>query len=236
MKECYQIKTSKELVEYLKKQGRDAFHDWDYQLKTNYGFVHELRNGQIAFFDNRFKHEAILFETKKCFDDVLNSEQFPLENPNKEPFEIEGKRMLTFHLQSEYYRQYLNNVLKFNYPTITKDSAQAYLKKVIGRSIKCVTKPTDVVALISVIGELVKQETNGKWFLQKRYGLYNPVYEPNIITKAGNIFWINSRIFGSIKWRTSSLDHIFIDVHSSMIEPTKWRKYSKGQDNLIILG
>lgn len=235
MKECYQIKDPQELTDYLKGQGRDAFHDWDYQLQTNYGFVHKLKNGQVAFFDNHFNQKAILFDTEKCFDDVIKADKFPIENPEQEIFDVEGDRMKTFHLQADKYRQHLNSVLKFDFQEINKEAAQAYLKKVIGRFIKKLTKPRDVVALISVIGELVKQETNGKWFLVKRYGTYNPIYEPNIVTADGNVFLISSNIIGKIKWRVSSLDHIFIDVESRLTEPIKWKKYSAGRDNLIML-
>jgi len=125
--------------------------------------------------------------------------------------------------------------LKFDFQEINKEAAQAYLKKVIGRFIKKLTTPTDVVALISVIGELVKQETNGKWFLEKRYGTYNPIYEPNIVTADGNVFLMSSNIIGKIKWRVSTLDNIFIDVHSRLTEPIKWKNYSKGRDNLIMI-
>jgi hypothetical protein len=236
MHDCYQIKSPEQLTEYLKHQGRDAFHDWDYQLKTNYGYVHELPNGEVAFFDNGFKHEAILFNNKKCFDDVISLDKFPLENPEQDMFDIEGGRMKTFHLQADYYRNHLNNVLKLDFPEITKVAAQAYLKKVIGRQIKTLTTATDVVALISVIGELVKAETAGKWFLVKRYGTYNPIYEPNIVTSSGNVFLISNEVMGSIKWRTAKLEHIFIDVHSTLTKPIKWKKYSKNKDNLIMLG
>ena len=232
---CYKIKKTKELIDYLKKQGRDAFHDFDYQLKTNYGFVHELKNGEVAFFDNHFKHKAILFDSKKCFKDVLKKDEFPIENPEKEMFEIEGDRMKTFNLQADHYRKHLNEVLQFDFPEITKEAAQAYLSKVIGRFIKKLTTPTDVIALISVIGELVKAETSGKWFLVKRYGTYNPIYEPNIVTGSGNVLPISSRIMGLVKWRVARLEHIFIDIHSTLTEPIKWEKYSKLSPNLIML-
>jgi hypothetical protein len=235
MKDYYQIKEVQELVNYLQKQGRDAFNDCDYQLQTNYGFVHELKNGQVVFFDNHFNEKAILFETKKCFDDIIKKDQFPVDNPDKEMFEVEGDRMKTFHLQADHYRQHLNGVLKFDFSEITKEAAQAYLKKVIGRFIKKLTTPTDIVALISVIGELVKQETNGKWFLEKRYGIYNPIYEPNIVAGNGNVILMSSKIIGQIKWRVSSLDRIFVDVHSKLTKPIKWKEYLRGRDNLIIL-
>ena len=223
------------MTDYLKEQGRDAFHDWDYQLQTNYGFVHKLKNGQIAFFDNHFNQKAILFDTEKCFDDIIKADKFPIDNPEQEMFDVEGDRMKTFHLQADRYRQHLNNVLKFDFQEINKEAAQAYLKKVIGRKIKTLTTATDVVALISVIGELVKAEIGGKWFLVKRYGTYNPIYEPNILTSAGNVYLISSRIIGKVKWRTSKLEDIFIDVHSTLTEPIKWTKFSKNRDDLILL-
>jgi len=236
MKECFQITTPKKLIAYLKKQGRDAFHDFDYQLQTNYGFVHELQTGEVAFFDSHFRHKGILFNNKKCFGDILKKDNFPVENPDKEMFEIEESKIKTFHLQADYYRNHLNRVLNFDFKKITKEAAQAYLKKVIGRYIRQLTTPTDVVALISVIGELVKKEIDGKWFLEKRYGMYNPIYEPNIVTTAGNVFLITGNVTGSVKWRASSLDNIFIDAHSRLTEPLKWKDYSKGRKkNLILL-
>ena len=235
MKECYQVIDPQELTDYLKEQGRDAFNDWDYQLQTNYGFVHKLKNGQVAFFDNHFNQKAILFDTEKCYDDIIKADKFPVDNPEQEILDVEGDRMKTFHLQADHYRQHLNNVLKFDFQEINKEAAQAYLKKVIGRKIKTLTTATDIVALISVIGELVKAETGGKWFLVKRYGTYNPIYEPNILTSTGNVYLMSSRIIGKIKWRTAKLEDIFIDVHSTLTEPIKWTKFSKNRDDLILL-
>ena len=74
-----------------------------------------------------------------------------------------------------------------------------------------------------------------KWFLEKRYGTYNPIYVPNIVTGNGNVILVSSEIIGSIKWRTSSFDNIFIDVHSKLTEPIKWDSYSKVRDNLILI-
>lgn len=235
MKDCYEIMPAKALITYLKKQGRHYFEDADYQLQTNYGFVHELKDGTVIFFDNCFKYKAILFKNRKCFKDVIKKDQFPVENPVKEMLEIEGDRMKAFHLQSDYYRQHLNKVLKFNFQEISKEAAQAYLSKVIGRFIKKMTTSTDIVALISVIGELVKEETKGKWFLEKRYGVYNPIYEPNIVTKSGNVHFLSNDVFGLVKWKVAKLENIFINVHSTLTEPITWKKYSKGRQNLIML-
>lgn len=234
-KDCCQIQDPNQLIEYLALQGRDAFEDWDYQLQTNYGFVHLLANGEVAFFDNHFKHPAILFADKMFFDECIKSEKFPVDNPEQGLFDFENDRTRSFHLQANYYREHLNTVLKFDFPVITKEAAQAYLKKVIGRKIKGITTATDVIALISVIGELVKAETSGKWFLIKSYGTYNPTYEPNILTLEGNVYLMSSRIISKIKWRTSRLEDIFNDVHSKITAPIEWKKFSENRSDLILL-
>lgn len=235
MQASYQIKTSAELIDYLAKHGRDAFHSFDYQLQTNYGFVHELKNGEVIFFPNNLSDPAILFNNRQCFNNVIKEDRFPVENPEKDMFEAEGYIVKSFHMQTDHYQNHLNTILKFNFEEITKQAAQAYLKKVIGRKIKKLTTARDVVALISVIGELVKAETNGKWFLEKRYGTYNPVYEPNILTASGNVYFITNAIIGLVKWRVSNLENIFKDVHSAIASHVKWDLYSKGRSNLIML-
>jgi len=234
MKDCYHIKTSKALIGYLKKHSRDAIIDFDYQLQTNYGFVYQLKNGEVIFIPNDLKSDAILFESKKCFDEIIKKDQFPIPNPGKDMFDIEGERMRTFHLQAEYYKDHLNKVLKFNFKEITKESVQTYLSKVIGRKIKKLTTPTDIVALISVIGELVKRETSGKWILEKRYGMYNPIYEPNIVTSDGNLISISFNVMGLVKWRVAKLDTIFIHIHSKLTAPIKFDKYSKGRRIIML--
>ena len=236
MTNCYEIKKVEELFDLVTIiDKRSSHYDFDYQLQTNYGRVYELSNGQVIFIPRNFRGDGLLCQDKECFQDIVNSDKFPIDNPEQEMFDVEGDRMKTFHLQIDHYRQHLNNVLKFDFQEINKEAAQAYLKKVVGRKIKILTTATDVVALISVIGELVKAETGGKWFLVKRYGTYNPSYEPNILTSAGNVYLMSSRIIGKVKWRTSKLEDIFIDVHSTLTEPIKWTKFSKNRDDLILL-
>ncbi len=59
--------------------------------------------------------------------------------------------------------------------------------------------------------------------------------EPSLLTSQGNIYNMSSRIVSKVKWRTSKLEDIFTDVHSTLSEPIKWKKYSKYNDNLIML-
>jgi hypothetical protein len=144
----------------------------------------------------------------------------------------------TFHLQADYYRQYLNSVLKFDFPEITKEAATAYLKKAVGRAIRKLTTEADVIALIAVIGELVKTEVGGQWFLIDRQSFeapYRTVYEPAIRTENDTVFLISSAIFGKIKWKTANLDTIFIAARSHMTVPISWPTFAEHRPGLILL-
>ena len=55
MQDCFQIKQSQELIDYLKtNENIDPFDDeFGYQLQTNYGFVYNLKSGQVVFIPKR---------------------------------------------------------------------------------------------------------------------------------------------------------------------------------------
>jgi hypothetical protein len=51
MQDCFEIKKSQDLVDYLKAtENKDAYDDFDYQMQTNYGFVYSLKNGANHFY------------------------------------------------------------------------------------------------------------------------------------------------------------------------------------------
>lgn len=132
----------------------------------------------------------------------------------------------------------MNKVLKFDFSEITKEAATAYLKKAVGRAIRKLTTETDVLALISVIGELVKDEVGGRWFLIDRVSFYEPyhtVYEPAIRTANDTVFLISGTIFGKIKWKVTDLDTIFISARSYMTEPIRWQPFAAHRPGLIML-
>jgi len=91
------------------------------------------------------------------------------------------------------------------------------------------------VALIAIFGQLIKEVTDGKWFLEKRYGTYNPKYEPNIRTASGNVILISSKMIGSVKWKVATLESVFADIHYKETMPLTWADYSNHRTNLIEL-
>jgi hypothetical protein len=221
MRDCIHIKDSQELIGYLRTQGRSEAFDFDYQLKTNYGFVYKLANGKVIFIPHNFQGEGFLFEDRKCFDQIIEADKFPIDNPEKNLYDTEINRIRTINKQIDFYRNHLNSVLKFDFPEINQDVAGAYLKKVIGRTLKKLTTHTDLVGLIAVFGEIIRKGIGGKWVIEKWYGTYNPYFKPRILTPDRKLIFIDDKILGKVKWKVSNINTIFkteegiLDLESS---------------------
>ncbi len=155
---CYHVKDSQDLIYILKTQGKSEAFDFDFQLKTNYGFVYTLTGGEVIFIPNHFKGDGLLFDNKECFNRMIEADRFPIDNPEKNLYDTELERIKTINIQIDFYRNHLNSVLKFDFPEISEEIAQAYLKKVIGRTIKKLTTNTDLVGLIAVFGEVMRKK------------------------------------------------------------------------------
>ena len=210
MQNCFQIKTSQELVDYLKTtENIDAYEDISYQLQTNYGFIYNLKNGEVVFIPNSFRGDGFIFQDENCFNHFVAADRFPINNPGDSLYDTEIDRIKTINKQINFYRSHLNTVLKFNFPEISREAAQAYIKKVVGRTIKNLTTNTDLVGLIAVFGELIRKEIGGRWMIEKWYGKYNPHYKPRILTKDRKLIFIDDTLLTQIKWKVTQIDIIF---------------------------
>ena len=79
----------------------------------------------------------------------------------------------------------------------------------VGREIHGMNTHKDVIGLIAVTGDLVKRELNCKWFIEKWYGIYNPYFEPNLLSNEKKVIKISSIIMGKLKWKIAKLESIF---------------------------
>lgn len=210
MNDRFQIKNSQELIDFLKSnENIDAYRDFDYQLKTNFGFIYNLKSGQVVFIPNNFRGDGLLFPNKNCLDQIIEADRFPIENPGNNLYDTEIERIKSINKQIDFYRKHLNTVLKFDFEEISREVAQAYIKRVVGRTIKKLTTNTDLVGLIAIFGELLRKEINGKWVIEKWYGTYNPHYKPRILTKNNMLIFIDDVILIKLKWKVTKVDGIF---------------------------
>ena len=208
MKEQFQIDKAENLIKYLNSNGREDI-DFDYQLETNAGFVFNLENGKVVFLPNDFQSKGLLIENKEIFKEMIENDYLPIEKEFKNLFETEIQQIQNINNEINNYQIHLNKTLKFDFQELNKEAAHFYLKKVVGRTIKQLTTDKDIVGLIAIFGELIRKEVNGKWFTFKRYGKYNPYYEPNIVTEKKKVIMISNKIMGNIKWKVATLESIF---------------------------
>ena len=217
MQDCFEIRKSQDLVDYLKStENKDAYDDFDYQLHTNYGFVYNLKNGQIVFIPNNFRNDGLLFDNKECFNQFVKADKFPIANPGTNLYDTEIETIKAINKQIDFCQHHLNALLRFDYKELNRDTAQVYLRKIIGRTIKKLTTNTDLLALIAIFGEIVRREINGKWVIEKWYGMYNPHYKPRILNNVGKLIFIDDAVLGNVKWKVSFVDMIFNNTEGVM--------------------
>lgn len=225
MNDSFQIKNSQELIDFLKSsENIDAYKDFDYQLRTNYGFIYNLKSGQVVFIPNNFRGDGLLFQNKNCLDQIIEADKFPIDNPGNNLYDTEIERIKSINKQIDFYRKHLNTVLKFDFEEISHEAAQAYIKKVVGRTIRKLTTNTDLVGLIAIFGELLRKEINGKWAIEKWYGIYNPHYKPRILTKNNKLIFIDDDILIKLKWKVTKVDGIFENTEG-IVDMEKRKKY-----------
>jgi hypothetical protein len=214
MQECFQIKSADDLIKILEKDGKSPpLYDFDYQLQTNYGLVFNLTNNKVIFLPNNFRDKGLIFEDNNCFKQVIHADKFPLENPERTLYDTEIEGIKIINEQIGFYHSHLNTILKFDYPEINQEIAQLYLKKIIGRTIKKLTTHKDIIALIAVLGELIRKEVNGKWVIEKWYGTYNPHFKPRILNNKQRLIFIDDIILSQIKWKVSDTQYILGSAH-----------------------
>ena len=65
----------------------------------------------------------------------------------------------------------------------------------------------DIIALGALLGgDLLNEIKNGRWALVKRYGIYNPYYEPIIVDDELLIYNVYDALYSAIKWKHKNLD------------------------------
>jgi hypothetical protein len=211
MEKNYLIKDVSELVDYLKLFKKDAFEDFDYQLQTNYCFVFNLDNGQIVIIPNNFSGLGLLIENKETLNLFIKNDRFPIENPEQDLYDLELTIIKNIPNEINACQLHLNTILDYKFTELNKEVIGIYLKKIIGRTIKKLTTDKDVIALIIVIGEVLRREINGKWAIEKWYGTYNPKFKPRIVNMNSELIFIDDLVWSNIKWKISDIEMIMCE-------------------------
>jgi len=213
MTEQYKIVTYKKIFPKLKKAiGLDFYSKFSYKVETNRGLVYKI-DDQIIFLAKN-KHDCIVFNDENDLKVMIANDNFPIEEPEWNPFAKEKERILNFHLHFEHYKMFLNEELGFKCEIIDMDSIEKYLSKVIGRTIKKVATEKETIGLISIVGQKFKELYPSKWIGVKWYGTYNSYIEPSLVTNYNRVIPVSDLIISLLKWKVKNTNLIFNGIIS----------------------
>lgn len=207
--DCVDIIEYSTFQKLLANHGKAPMRDFDYQLNTNHAFIYKLNTGQVVLFPavpSANSPKCLLFRDQSCFNDCVLKDRFPIENYDKHLEDYDPERLRTIASNIGYYREYLNKRYKFDFAELNRENIQSYYLKLLKDKL---SYPTAIIALGSLMGELLRIELNGKWVLRKWYGPYNPYYSP-LIKSDGKIFFVYDELYSMIKNKTKD-SSVFFD-------------------------
>lgn len=229
----YKIMSTSNLLDYLESKSRKPM-SLDYQLNSNYANIYLLENDEVVLIPSTFQGDGILFKNSKSFENMVGTEIFPIENPNRGLFELEMKSILNIKNNTNISQEQLNHGFKLNYMTVDRNTLKSYYQNVKSIFKNRADKNKYLIALTTLVGEYLKETKQGHWALIKRYGIYNPYYEPVIITPDDKIIFFSDRLFGMLESNINDFDLYF--RYQSIEEPkTNLIDYIKAGNKVIKL-
>ena len=197
--ENYQILSTENLKKILKKNGRTF--DFDYQLETNKAFIFVLKDTSVLFYPNNpDAKEGFLFKNKSVLDKMIIDDFFPLQFSlgrylhDKYITEIK-------ELNIDYFRNFLFSTHLF------KKDKDKKIEDIYNTFLHSKNKKWELAYAISIlVMEDYKLKHNAKWLIVKRYGPYNPYFEPYLYTNDGRVFDVFYIMFTSLMKSKFPLD------------------------------
>jgi hypothetical protein len=186
--ECYRVLPSQGIQAYLNKKSLVA-SNYDTCLATNNCFVYYLDSGQVVILPNNYLDNGangILFENKRCFNDCIENDSFPIQN---EKMAIEEKyKDEIIHIDKTI--DSIIGLLTAKFTPRQKEFKPT--NQVLGKLLRVLKQKKltekELVYAALTLGEYVRRANGGKWILLKKYGTFNPYYIPAIIYPNNNIF------------------------------------------------
>lgn len=183
MNNCYNIKSQQYLFDIIKKEKLDILSDSKTVSKFRTSRAYYLKDGSIIIVPNVVypKCDGLWVKSQSCYDQLLESDYLPIENPDKNLFEFDKVRIANIPNSVPYFIQYLNNRIGLQNITVDKENYKYYYNGVLKLYNSKGYSPKDALALLVIAGEILRIEKKAKWVLKKEDGVFNPFYEPAIL-------------------------------------------------------
>ena len=212
MDKKYKIVSYKKIFPKLRKAfGTDFYSKFDYRVETNQGLVYHI-DGQTIFLAKN-NHDCIIYNDQNDLKKMIDGDNFPIQEPEWNPFAREKERIFKFHLQEDHYLEYMNQQLGFEYKQINTQAIEKYLSKVIGRTIKKSATEKETIGLISIVGQKFKETYPSKWIGTKWYATYNSYLEPSLVTNNKRIIPVSDIVRSKLKWKVKNAHLIFNELN-----------------------
>lgn len=207
--EKYRIVKVKNLKEIISEDNRNIF-EYDVQLPNNC-FAYYLSDDKVIVLPNSLKdnHMGIFFLEKRSFDKAIIEDKLPIDNPSKTFFELEIEIIREINKNIDYYQSWLNEQFNGNYKEVDINILNFYYRNLKQKQSNSKLAPKDYVAFATLVTQHLLKSDNTKWGLYKKYGQYNPYYEPCILYGDDMINFIFPRIWKYIDSDFESFDGFF---------------------------
>jgi hypothetical protein len=201
--QCYSILNAVEMEQLLIDRKRSVLN-YDCTLNDGALRVYRFADGvhlilPESIYPDPVPPPGFLCPTANCYLELVATEQLPLNSPMIDYCESDVARLLTINSNIEAYRAFLAANLSAPPPAIDRSDLATLWPKV-WRAIRSKrnTAPAGYfVAYAVVVSELVRLEKNGRWLLQKKYGVYNPYWKPLVIGEDDTVYNVFSRLQGT---------------------------------------
>lgn len=196
----------------LETHGIDVI-DFEYTLPTNLNFAFKIPTGEMILLPNNFSsdiqnNEGLIFKNSQCLDKYVEQDLFPITNKQnriEESFQIE---ITDINNQISNLVGYTINFLKINISVdkISSETLGSLLLELKNNKSKMNKKEFVYTALI--LGEFIRQKTDGNWILIKQYGQFNPYYIPGILYPNGGVVQIDDHCESFLETSSSLSDFL----------------------------
>ncbi|MDE1192511.1 MAG: hypothetical protein PW786_10275 [Arachidicoccus sp.] len=163
---------------------------FDFYLSTNLCFVYCLKSGEVVLLPNERADtsKGILFSEKKYFDECVENDSFPIENEGKGMQQRYQDEIKTINTQTDKMFYELSSKLSpKEILDVNNISSLSKLLDLTKKKWKKLTTQEQFYATL-LLGEYVRRTYKGRWLLIKKYGTFNPYYEPTILYPDSSIF------------------------------------------------
>jgi hypothetical protein len=183
--ECFIILDGQSVENYLHENSNKILTKF---YLNNNCLIYFLSSGKVVLSPEFYLNKdlkGIVFNDKKCYEDCIDKDQYPIEN---NPIEVAEK----YKNFIEKINTEIDNILvelsaKF-LPQGKSISNEVELSQILTILHKKKLAQKDLFFAAMALGEYVRRVNHGRWIILKKYGTYNPYYIPAIIYDDNSIF------------------------------------------------